>query len=84
MFVGVEGTLQSGVAVYAVMNDGTRQRIGITDISGGVTIEPAALTAAGAVCLLFEKEGYFTGAIWLSGYQFSDPDLIELAKFVIP
>ena len=83
VYVSADGTMQWDVKVYAVLSDGTRKRVGITDITGSVTISPAALRADGAVCLLFEKDGFFTGAIWLSEYRFSNPDLIALARFVI-
>ena len=84
IFVGVDSTLQPAVKVFAVMNDGTRSLVGVTGEGGGLSIDVERLRSHGAVCLLFEKEGFFTSAIWLSGYEFSDPDYIGLTKFILP
>lgn len=84
VFVGADSTLQQGVKVFAVMQNGTRTLIGVTGEGGGIPLDVESLRHDGSVCLLFEKEGFFTSAIWLSGYEFSDPDYIGLAKFTLP
>lgn len=83
ILVGSESTLQPGVEVSAIMRDGTRTVVGVSDGTGQVVLDLGLLRSNGAVCLLFAMEGFFTGAIWLDGYKFGSPEYIELAKFTV-